>query len=126
MHPSWRVILVRYAQISPQELLPSAVSAVQMNAFTRKLAYSAFERPILTTVCRCGDPNTNTTVTNEMNRTLSRSQLISFGFRYPTFTRSLFSSFSICNFQTEILIHNALALHSEIYSPTSQRVCNIN
>ena len=61
-----------------------------------------------------------------MNRTLSRCLRIIFGFQYTTFNHPLFSSFSLFNFQTEVFIHNILAMHSEIYLATLKRVCNIN
>ena len=95
-----------------------------MNAFTRMSAYNVFVRPHVI-YCLSVWGNTNATVTNEMNRTLSRSLRIIFGSRETTFSRSLFSSYNICNFQTEVLIQNALVMHSEIYSPTSKQVCFI-
>ena len=74
-----------------------------INALTRMSANNAFVRPYLIYGLSVWG-NTNATVTNEMNGTLSRCLRIIFGTRETTFSRLLFSSCNICDFHTEVLI----------------------
>ncbi len=76
--------------------------------FTHMSAYNAFVQPHLI-YCQPVWGNTNATETNKTNHTLSCSLRIIFGSRKTKFSRSFFLNYSICNFQTEVLIQNAFS-----------------
>ena len=70
--------------------------------------------------------NTYVTVSNKMNCTLLNCKCILFSNSDTTFTWLFFSSFAICDFSTEVLIHNILTMHFQIYATPVKHGCDID